>query len=202
MYRGDPLATPGAGVTRPARAREREVDRGGQASSQVVTTNAMLRSRENSLTKCALGLVVAVLMATACDPGPPRDRLGLVAQEGGPRVLVHLCPEERIQDVTLFRVEGNVVGDENDEVLWRVSSDRGAKVEEFVIGSTPSPAFETVQQFRPPLQGEHLSVQVRTSLTRFHLSFASEELESRGFVTSGEGGDSPEEFRDRQPQCP
>lgn len=162
----------------------------------------MLRSRENSLTKCASGLLVAVLMAAACDPGPPRDRLGLVAQEGEPKVLVHLCPEERIKDVTLFRVEGNVVGDDNDEVLWRAAAESGAKFEEFVIGNTPAPGFETLQQFRPPLEGEHLSVQVRTSLTRFHLSFASEELESRGFVTSGEDGVSPDEFRDRQPQCP
>jgi hypothetical protein len=85
-------------------------------------------------------VVVAIGILSSCIPGDPsaeaNEAIGLRQDPQGNVVIEYaLCPDERVVRVELWHPKGNVVGDGNDTLLWRLrAGSRGSRDSSFVVG--------------------------------------------------------------------
>lgn len=93
-----------------------------------------------------LAVVLAAFALPACDDDPEFPRIG-VSRSAEDALVLHLapCENEVIQAFELAAVKGEVVGDADDETLWRVEAvDSGSPALTAVeVGSVP-PGFREV----------------------------------------------------------
>ena len=95
------------------------------------------------------GLLLAsmVMVSTACAAEMADERMGLSRTADGAGLVLHLaaCPGEVVEAVEVSSVEGDAVGDEDDETLWRVESEGNAPTPQKVeVGSVPAGFREVV----------------------------------------------------------
>jgi hypothetical protein len=120
----------------------------------------------------ALGLVMV-----SCDPGPPQEALGVSkTPTGGIEIRYELCPDEAIREVALFRTVGGVIGDTDDEVLWRVRSTNESHQSSFTVGDTPPGFVEEVALRALPGPEQELGVIVDTSRVQNVAVFRADDL--------------------------
>jgi len=119
-----------------------------------------------SLVRRAALLALLTWLVPACDPLLPPDLVGVTrdSQTGIVEVFYSRCSDELVRLVEIVVLKGNVAGDEDDRVLWRITSTHGSTENDFVVGHIPAGFSEEF-----PLQGdlpagESLAVIVDTNL--------------------------------------
>lgn len=111
-----------------------------------------------------------------------------------------MCPEDEIIEVTLYRFHGNVVGDDDDEVLWKASGE--ASVNEVEIGVPPQGFSEDVALTESDWKGESLAGSVDTSLGgSFATTFTLDELVAGRILHEGTLKTLEAFVEDASPQC-
>jgi hypothetical protein len=151
----------------------------------------------------AILLTLATLLLSACDPGEPRT-IGVYAEDSAMHIVSPaLCPGERIVGVTIYAVQGNVVGDSNDEILWKAEGSQGTRNTNIIVGQPP-PGFVERQRFSGELPSDSsLAAVVDTTLTQeLNESFEASSLRSDEVLTA-DGYEPLATFRTSQPsRCP
>jgi hypothetical protein len=111
-------------------------------------------------------LTLAAVFLGACDPQEPRT-IGVYAEDSAIHIVSPaLCPGERIVGITVYAVQGNVVGDSNDEVLWKAEGSQGTRNTDMIVGQPP-PGFVERQRFSGELPSDSsLAAVVDTTLTQ------------------------------------
>ena len=61
---------------------------------------------------------------------------------GSIEIYFNPCGDQRVTSVKLLKVVGKFFGDENDELLWSISSTEPMDVRHFTVGQTPSNYIE------------------------------------------------------------
>src|SRR6266545_6977197 len=134
-------------------------------------------------------LIAMTLLFSACDPFPVRDRIGVSLSIDTRSVVIHraLCPGEKVVSVRLVETDGNVVGDDDDPVLWEIVSQMGSPQSVYTAGSVPAGFGERVP-LRGPLPERHLlGALVETSLSKAgHVTFRLPDL-SPDVILTGRG---------------
>jgi hypothetical protein len=121
----------------------------------------------------AIALVVVSGAGTSCDPIPPiSHRIGVTLRDGNVTALYVLCPGELATDVRAYAVQGVVVGDKDDELLWRITARDGVDMTSFPVGSVPSGFVERKSLDRPLPKSRRLSVTVWST---------NQKIATRGF---------------------
>lgn len=127
--------------------------------------------------------VVTVALAcgglVACDEVPSQLRIGISSAVRGRGIEIHFmpCDSERVLSVGLLRAHGELVGDQDDEVLWEIQSEEGSQRSVYLVGMT-APGFELVS----PLSVESLdpppvAVKIQTTqIPSTTISFDPREL--------------------------
>lgn len=151
----------------------------------------------------AILLTLATLLLNACDPGEPRS-IGVYAEDSAIHIVSPaLCPGERIVGITVYAVQGNVVGDSNDEILWKAEGSQGTQNTDMIVGQPP-PGFVEGKRFSGELPSDSsLAAVVDTSLTqRLNEAFEVSNLRSDQVLTA-DGYVPLAAFRTSQPsRCP
>lgn len=92
-----------------------------------------------------VSIVVLILMSSACDPAPSLYAVGVrrSADGAGMEALFFACPGRPLQSLSVFRDPESVVGDEGDDLVWRVDGTMSglATIE---LGVTPAGFDEEV----------------------------------------------------------
>jgi hypothetical protein len=130
-------------------------------------------------------LLTLATVLSACDPGEPRT-IGVYAEDSAVHIVSPaLCPGERIVGVTIYAVQGNVVGDSNDEILWRAEGSQGTRNTDIVVGQPP-PGFVERRRFSEELPSDSsLAAVVDTTLTqKLNESFEVSSLRSDQALTA------------------
>lgn len=98
-------------------------------------------------------MAVALLGLISCDEATSQLRMGLSSFAGGTDIRIHFvtCRSERVVSVALLRRRGELVGDQDDEVLWQIRSAKGSQQSLYLAGITPT-GFELIV----PMNGESL----------------------------------------------
>lgn len=114
-----------------------------------------------------------------------------------------LCADEQAFAITVLEVQGNVVGDPDDDVLWKTSGVEGVETVDVAVGEAPPGWSEDVPLVRQPPGTARLAVQIETSLTvRSSVTFDVSDLRE-GEVLTADGYMPLEAFGARQPSdCP
>ncbi|MGH3690505.1 MAG: hypothetical protein ACRDT7_10145 [Microbacterium sp.] len=144
-------------------------------------------------------LILGPVLLTSCDPGQPYS---VGVYDGGESVRIlsgELCPDERIVAITVYAVEGNVVGDSDDRVLWAAAGTQGTRHTDMTMG-VPPPGFVESEEFSGLLPGDSgLVVLVDTTLTqRLSETFEASSLRANEVLTV-DGYVPLAEFRSQQP---
>jgi hypothetical protein len=106
------------------------------------------------------------------------------------------CPGELVGRVELVRQLGQVVGDEDDVVIWAISRLNQEPRSSFVVGRTTPGFREVVPLSSPPPKGVRLAAIVTTSeVADVYTTFDAGELRSGEFLSSA-GYLSPTEFQE------
>ena len=151
----------------------------------------------------AILLTLATVFLGACDPGEPRT-IGVYAEDSAIHIVSPaLCPGERIVGITVYAVQGNVVGDSNDEILWKAEGSQGTRNTDMIVGQPP-PGFDERQRFSGELPNDSsLAAVVDTTLTqRLNEAFEASSLRSDEVLTA-DGYVPLATFRTSQPsRCP
>jgi hypothetical protein len=176
--------------------------RGGPDSAKRCTSNGWHRAPHH-LEGQRYSLDFATILLSACDPGEPRT-IEVYAEDSAIHIVSPaLCPGERIVGVTIYAVQGNVVGDSNDEILWRAEGSQGTRNTEIVVGQPP-PGFVERRRFSEELLSDSsLAAVVDTTLTQqLNESFEVSSLRSDEVLTA-DGYEPLATFRTSQPsRCP
>jgi hypothetical protein len=133
----------------------------------------------------AILLTLATGFLSACDPGEPRT-IGVYAEDSAIHIVSPaLCPGERIVGITVYAVQGNVVGDSNDEILWKAEGSQGTRNTDMIVGQPP-PGFVERQRFSGELPSDSsLAAVVDTTLTqRLNEAFEVSNLRSDEVLTA------------------
>ena len=133
----------------------------------------------------AILLTLATVLLSACDPQQPRT-IGVYAEDSAIHIVSPaLCPGERIVSVTIYAVQGNIVGDSNDEILWKAEGSQGTRNTDIIVGQPP-PGFVQRQRFSGELPSDSsLAAVVDTTLTqRLNESFEVNSLRSDEILTA------------------
>jgi hypothetical protein len=109
----------------------------------------------------ALALLV---LAPACDEFPGIEAIGVRLGADGKSIEVVkvLCPGDRVTEVTLLPAPGGDPSDDEDDLLWKISSEAGLPASEYVVGVTPSGFVEDVPLSTPLELGQGLAATVVT----------------------------------------
>ena len=114
--------------------------------------------------KAVAALVAAVGLVGACDPSPETDRVGMTVTEDGRLVArFALCETETVEAIRLLRPEGEVVDDDDDDVLWTATASDGSAMTRAEIGSTPPGFRETKTLTEEPPADEEVVLAVETN---------------------------------------
>jgi hypothetical protein len=123
--------------------------------------------------------LAAALVLTGCTPD---SRTGVAVDAAGLPVLVTaLCSDERVRVVELRTnpladVEDDVPDDLPDaEVLWRIESEAGSDLEQYVIGSEP-PGFVTDVPLDDALPDDALALAFDSTKLGESVTFSLDEL--------------------------
>jgi hypothetical protein len=147
----------------------------------------------------AILLTLATLLLSVCDPGEPRT-IGVYAEDSAIHIVSPaLCPGERIVGITVYAVQGNVVGDSNDAILWKAEGSQGTQNTDMIVGQPP-PGFVERQRFSGDLPSDSsLAAVVDTTLTqRLNEAFEVSSLRSDEVLTA-DGYEPLATFRTSQP---
>lgn len=132
-------------------------------------------------------VVATAVVLVACDPAPRLDDIGVQGRDSSViEVIYQACAYDPVASVELWTANGPVVGDSDDEVLWRISATDGISQDSFVVGVTPPGFVEQIQlPADGPPQGE-LAVVV-TSQRRIEsiVGFQLSDLRERQVFTPG-----------------
>ena len=105
-----------------------------------------------------LGLVV--MLAGCAESIPDFERIGVARTADGEGLVLHLatCPNEAVDAVAVFDVNGDAVGDDDDETLWRIEADgQAGALARVEVGSVP-PGFREVVRLEKDLSQQSLNV--------------------------------------------
>jgi hypothetical protein len=151
----------------------------------------------------AILLALATVLLTACDTLAP-PTIGVYAEDSAIHIVSPaLCPGERIVGITVYAVQGNVIGDSNDEILWKAEGSQGTPNTDMIVGQPP-PGFVERQRFSGELPSDSsLAVVVDTTITqRLSEAFEVSSLRSDEVLTA-DGYVPLATFRTSQPSsCP
>lgn len=140
--------------------------------------------------RLGLAVVIALVGLVSCDEATSQLRVGLSSSPGGIGIEIRFltCMSERVVSVALLRKRGELVGDQDDEVLWKIRSSRGSQRSVYRVGATP-PGFELIVPVRAEsLTPPPLAVKVETTMIpSTTISFDPRDLrEGRILVRDGE----------------
>ncbi len=138
---------------------------------------------------------LCLLLLPTCDPGPPREAVGVSLSEGG-NIEIHyvLCPGERITGVWLVETEGGVIGDADDKTLWRIASS-GSTDSKFEVGQLPDGFIQVAPLRQKPSHQQLLGVLVDTTRVENLSTFTVDKLKP-GRIWIFDKNMSPETFAD------
>jgi len=159
-------------------------------------SRALRKYESGAVVRMTLPLPLATLLASACDPGLPRNLVAVTGDQasGIVGVLYARCPNELITSVEIVVLTGNVVGDENDQVLWEITSANGSTNSAFVVGRTPVGFVEQVPLESPLPSDKILAAIVDTNLRpQPYEQFSLEQLRADKALTDDAYVD-PREF--------
>jgi hypothetical protein len=129
-----------------------------------------------TLTLCLCSTLVS------CERATSQERISIGVSSAGAAVINwYPCDAEVIRGVSLVRPNGNP-GDENDEVLWLITSP-GLTESRFVVGQTPEGFREAVPLTKQVQPGESLSAIVETDTLTTPIGFSLAELEEGRVLT-------------------
>lgn len=113
---------------------------------------------------CA-GLILSLILLGACDTFGRERRTAISSSATGSGIEVHFvaCSVEVVRTVTLLEPRGQIIGDEDDPVLWRISSP-GSTLRTFVVGEVPQGFREVVALGDLPPPDRKLGIVIDTSL--------------------------------------
>lgn len=143
-----------------------------------------------------VGCALLVLSLAACDEFPAQRTLGIEGVNARFRIVTVLCPGERVRSVSLVRVRGPIHLDEDDELLWRITSSGGSPVKVYVPGFTPAGFSETKDLGMGLPDDGRLAVRVQTDQVISSAVFSMRDLRP-GYVYSTEEYLTPEQFQRR-----
>jgi hypothetical protein len=151
--------------------------------------------------------MILTLILAGCDPLLPDAGVGVSLEEGGQiRIHLALCPGEMVSRIALVTTRDNVVGNEDDLVLWEIrptadggNEGRGFRVLEALVGVDPDGFDETVALTEPIPRRDQLDIFKDTSQTEQIASFEVAEL-SIGSILSEDEMWSEAEFVSRARQ--
>jgi hypothetical protein len=133
------------------------------------------------------GLLAALALLGACDPGPNEAVIGVAATQtsAGVSIVYRRCPGELIQRVQVVRALSGVIGD--DDVIWEITSRDGQPIDTVTVGSVPEGFSETVTLGRPLSQSDELAAIIDTTRrTSPFVTFRVAELRTDEVITQGE----------------
>lgn len=135
---------------------------------------------------CA-GLVLALALLGACDSFGAERRTAVSSNAAGGGIEVHFVtwPGELVRTVTLLEPRDQIIGDEDDPVLWRISSP-DSTLGTFVVGETPQGFREVVALSDLPPPDLKLGIVIDTSLVFGDFAtFRLEQLRSDSVLWEG-----------------
>ena len=159
------------------------------------------------LTRCIS--VSFILFTFGCDP-PHSRTLGLSVDESG-YVLIYFQPctkassyrEANVTRVQLLKVNGQIFGDQDDEILWGIQTNTPSGERKFIVG-IENPGFEELVQFHGNYDEQtHLAVVLfRADFSAVNgIPFVEKNLKLDLIYTRKGRYISVEEFRRKEP-CP
>jgi hypothetical protein len=123
-----------------------------------------LRAVLGTWNQTAVAFLLLMLVLTSCDEFPANSKLG-VSIDPQDVLSIHFiaCPGELVTDLSVVVLEGAFVGDENDEILWEISSSPGGSLPLVLqYGDVPPGFAETVQAQPLPPSEIQLGINVNT----------------------------------------
>jgi hypothetical protein len=128
-----------------------------------------------------VGTLGVALLLVGCDD--PKAAVGLLVRGDDLIVLYDPCKDGRL-------VESVELEASDDAVLWRIESETGSTLRQFVVGEEP-PGFSTQVALDMDLHGRRLRVEVSDVGPQY---FDLSEIEPDMVLVVGEGNMTPEEF--------
>lgn len=127
-------------------------------------------------------LLGAFLGLESCDYVPSDlAPIGVARSDAGDVILrFYTCPDELIKRISVLYSPDGVVGNEDDDVYWEITSD-GAHSSEFIVGEAPPGFTQRVELTRNLPATASLSAEVETT----DLSGIIEDFELRDLPTQG-----------------
>jgi hypothetical protein len=122
----------------------------------------------------------------ACDSFPAAEGLGVTTESGELVIIFVACGNDTVRTVAVARQVGDSPWDEDDQVLWRISSTGHTSHFEFAVSDTPTGFREEqrLNELLPP--DEELVALVETTRVGLATEFQSSELEA-GIVRTARG---------------
>jgi hypothetical protein len=140
-----------------------------------------------------------VPVASACDEFPGSEVIGVRLGADGKSIEVVkvLCPGDRVTEVDLLPAPGGDPSDDEDDLLWRISSEIGSAEGSYVVGVTPTGFVEEVPltETLGPAQGLAATIDTEQDAGALVL-FEIRELRTDQ-ILSPDGYFSPSEFEAR-----
>jgi hypothetical protein len=152
--------------------------------------------RERRLLLVSRTLAFALTLAIAgCDPLESDAGVGVSLQDGR-QVQIHvaLCSAETLSELKLLKAIDSVVGNEDDLVLWAISSEagneeekeQGLRIREVLVGVVPAGFEETVPLKGPIPRRQVLDVYKVTGESQQIVTFKVAELSADSIRSEGE----------------
>jgi hypothetical protein len=139
----------------------------------------------------------------SCDPLTGVDAVGVTRASSGARigVVYALCPSADVRSVALYRAPEERPDYDAEDILWKLASSTGSKLESYVVGVTPQGFIEDVPLTSElaPDQGLAVLVEVEQSGDA-NVIFTIQDLREDRIFRGGVRGDKyfdSDDFRAR-----
>jgi hypothetical protein len=129
---------------------------------------------------------MVIILLGACDQLPKSPGLAVTTSRNGApfAASISLCEDDRVEAVRVVRSENFVIGDDDDEVLWRI--DATTRTSEVLLEYSQVPSgFEQTRPPAPITAGEKISVVVDAASGDQFESFQPEDLSADVYVSDG-----------------
>lgn len=134
-------------------------------------------------------------------PSDPAPSIGLTTSSSGEPIVVYgLCAGEFVKGLQVVEKVGDLVGDGNDRVLWKIVAPRRTTIDTFTVG-VPPPGFDEVNRLAGPLP-DRFSVLVESNKVSGAVAGRRDQLSSNQLRYAGRSVSRAEFDKTIAKDCP